>query len=141
MENSSLGGLQFGIDENGNYGYIKAGADSVTPFKTSTPYAFLSYYNYSNTPNRTKLNVMAYSGFECDSNILTVKEDGTYKILCPQMYFRGLYVWINDNITFSCGDLGSIDESVTLNEGDKIYISVDDSGFNHTNKCGLIVKV
>lgn len=28
----SLGGLQFGIDENGNYGYIKAGADSVTPF-------------------------------------------------------------------------------------------------------------
>lgn len=23
----------FGIDENGNYGYIKAGADSVTPFK------------------------------------------------------------------------------------------------------------
>ena len=32
--NSSLGGLQFGVDENGNYGYIKAGADSVTPFKS-----------------------------------------------------------------------------------------------------------
>lgn len=32
--NDSLGGLQFGIDENGNYGYIKAGADSVTPFKS-----------------------------------------------------------------------------------------------------------
>ena len=30
--NDSLGGLQFGIDENGNYGYIKAGADTVTPF-------------------------------------------------------------------------------------------------------------
>lgn len=30
----SLGGLQFGIDENGNYGYIKAGADTVTPFKS-----------------------------------------------------------------------------------------------------------
>ena len=30
--NNSLGGLQFGVDENGNYGYIKAGADSVTPF-------------------------------------------------------------------------------------------------------------
>ena len=29
---NSLGGLQFGVDENGNYGYIKAGADSVTPF-------------------------------------------------------------------------------------------------------------
>ena len=32
MVNNSLGGLKFGIDSNGNYGYIKAGADSVTPF-------------------------------------------------------------------------------------------------------------
>lgn len=32
--NRSLGGLQFGIDENGNYGYIKVGADSVTPFSS-----------------------------------------------------------------------------------------------------------
>lgn len=31
--NSSLGGLRFGVDSSGNYGYIKAGADSVTPFK------------------------------------------------------------------------------------------------------------
>lgn len=30
--NDSLGGMQFGIDENGNYGYIKDGADTVTPF-------------------------------------------------------------------------------------------------------------
>lgn len=26
--------FSFGVDENGNYGYIKVGADSVTPFKT-----------------------------------------------------------------------------------------------------------
>lgn len=26
--------FSFGIDKNGNYGYIKEGADSVTPFKT-----------------------------------------------------------------------------------------------------------
>lgn len=31
---SSLGGLKFGIDTNGNYGYYKDGADSVTPFKS-----------------------------------------------------------------------------------------------------------
>lgn len=35
MLNSSLGGLQFGIDEDGNYGYIKAGADTVTPFSSN----------------------------------------------------------------------------------------------------------
>ena len=33
--NSNLGGLKFGIDSDGNYGYIKAGADSVTPFSNT----------------------------------------------------------------------------------------------------------
>ena len=32
--NNSLGGLKFGVDSNGNYGYIKAGADTVTPFSS-----------------------------------------------------------------------------------------------------------
>ena len=31
----SLGGITFGVDADGNCGYIKAGADTVTPFKTS----------------------------------------------------------------------------------------------------------
>ena len=30
---NSLGGITFGVDADGNYGYIKAGADTVTPFK------------------------------------------------------------------------------------------------------------
>ena len=32
---SRLGGLTFGIDAEGNYGYIKVGADTVTPFSKS----------------------------------------------------------------------------------------------------------
>ena len=32
-QNNNLNGFKFGIDSNGNYGYYKAGADSVTPFK------------------------------------------------------------------------------------------------------------
>lgn len=31
----ALNGFRFGIDQNGNYGYIKVGADSVTPFRQS----------------------------------------------------------------------------------------------------------
>lgn len=34
MLNNSLGGLSFGVDADGNYGYYKDGADSVTPFKS-----------------------------------------------------------------------------------------------------------
>lgn len=33
--NSNLGGLRFGIDADGNYGYKKAGADTVIPFSKS----------------------------------------------------------------------------------------------------------
>ena len=32
-QNKKLGGVTFGIDKDGNYGYIKEGADTVTPFK------------------------------------------------------------------------------------------------------------
>lgn len=31
---SRLGGLRFGVDAEGNYGYKKVGADTVIPFKT-----------------------------------------------------------------------------------------------------------
>lgn len=32
--NGILGGIRFGVDADGNYGYIKAGADTVTPFRS-----------------------------------------------------------------------------------------------------------
>lgn len=33
---SSAGAIRFGVDGDGNYGYIKVGADTVTPFKNPT---------------------------------------------------------------------------------------------------------
>lgn len=33
-DGTSLSEIKFGVDDDGNYGYYKAGADSVTPFKT-----------------------------------------------------------------------------------------------------------
>ena len=33
-QNSNLGGIRFGVDKDGNYGYKKVGADTVTPFKS-----------------------------------------------------------------------------------------------------------
>lgn len=32
--------MKFGIDSDGNYGYIKAGADSVTPFSSIKRYSY-----------------------------------------------------------------------------------------------------
>lgn len=33
----------FGVDENGNYGYYKEGADTVTPFKTGSDSGFIIF--------------------------------------------------------------------------------------------------
>ena len=41
--------FKLGIDANGNYGYIKAGADSVTPFKTGNEYKNIIVDSLANT--------------------------------------------------------------------------------------------
>ncbi len=48
---TSLGGMTFGVDAAGRYGYIKAGADTVTPFKIipdnfNISFDFHAYANY-----------------------------------------------------------------------------------------------
>ena len=49
--------FKFGVDSSGNYGYIKAGADTVTPFRTgnATASQVLSGYTFANAsaPNVT----------------------------------------------------------------------------------------
>lgn len=66
----NLGGLRFGIDENGNVGYIKEGADSVTPFKKESmivgaarrdgsPYPQGELYTF--TEDYEEINCIVYS--------------------------------------------------------------------------------
>ena len=57
----SLGGLQFGIDENGNYGYIKAGADTVTPFSSGNYLTAENTDHTSNTAHSLSLNTQSIS--------------------------------------------------------------------------------
>lgn len=47
---TSLGGMTFGVDAAGRYGYIKAGADTVTPFKShANVIHFNPIWNSTNT--------------------------------------------------------------------------------------------
>lgn len=43
--------IKFGIDSDGNYGYIKAGADSVTPFKSNNGYVITNVIQCNETSN------------------------------------------------------------------------------------------
>ena len=55
--NSNMGGVRFGVDANGNYGYKKVGADTVIPFKRGA--ILIGTYNgnatitYNNAPKGT----------------------------------------------------------------------------------------
>ena len=60
----SLGGLTFGMDADGNPGYIKAGADTVTPFKSGVEFVWgicglSGSINLKNT-GRVKLTVLEF---------------------------------------------------------------------------------
>lgn len=74
--NSSLanGKIKFGIDVDGNYGYIKDGADSVTPFKGSgfiIPYAAGSRDANTNVLD-LRLNVEGYNKLKFDYHCVIV---------------------------------------------------------------------
>ena len=71
--NSSLGVLKFGIDSDGNYGYIKDGADTVTPFKSGfiIPYAAGSRDANTNVLD-LRLNVEGYNKLKFDYHCVIV---------------------------------------------------------------------
>ena len=47
--------FQFGVDSDGNYGYIKAGADTVTPFKTESVPKLGSVFHFSTNGSETNV--------------------------------------------------------------------------------------
>ena len=62
----SLGGITFGMDANGNYGYIKAGADTVTPFKTNNSRE-LNLYGSANVTYIFLLDGADYSAYNMET--------------------------------------------------------------------------
>lgn len=62
---TSLGGMTFGVDAAGRYGYIKAGADTVTPFKNINDEATLSMTFKNDTDGYRTFEPFR---FQCPSN-------------------------------------------------------------------------
>lgn len=99
---ANLGGVKFGIDSEGNYGYIKAGADTVTPFNiidsftvnvdasSSNPGSDYCTTTISNLENYTTLTATikstGYSGYKSykitssDTTLASGKDSGDHII-------------------------------------------------------------
>ena len=71
---SRLGGLRFGVDAEGNYGYKKAGADTVVPFKSTEEF------------NMFALHSCANNSYYC---VLPASLFKNYKISFPSRYNTG----------------------------------------------------
>lgn len=84
---SALNGLRFGIDSNGNYGYMKVGADSVTPFRNPKGNAavgeVLSGKSFANASNDELTGTMTNRGAWSDSGT------GRSNVTIPEGYHNG----------------------------------------------------
>lgn len=64
--------FQLGVDANGNYGYVKDGADTVTPFSKypeliTSAYTTAASYTYTFTKDYSKVYIIMYEG-DSDNN-------------------------------------------------------------------------
>lgn len=58
--------FKFGIDENGNYGYYKVGADTLTPFKSGDDSPSYVYYHDEFHYDTKTVNIeIPFKGTEC----------------------------------------------------------------------------
>ena len=109
-----MGGITFGVDADGNYGYIKAGADTVTPFssKIDIPASALGFSisyvaPYSETGN-TQVN-MSFVAMKQFSKY-TVTTSGTMRY-----WFNGA-----EQSTTKTFDISNMDTfSISVKPGDR----------------------
>ena len=112
--NSSLGGLKFGVDSSGNYGYYKAGADSVTPFKTTkvislgtgTSFNVTAYEGYKNFTTSNFLYKLVKPSSDLTTSATTAHNgqntatSGTVTTTVSESYSNGVYkVTISEKLT------------------------------------------
>ena len=103
--------ITFGVDSNGNYGYKKVGADTVTPFKTSTP----SAPTISNFINNIINNLSSGSSVSLSSKRKNLSSEVYVSVtgslsLKPNDFIGVLVCHNNDNIQFVVNDDSSLTE-------------------------------
>lgn len=130
--NSSLNGMKFGIDGDGNYGYY--GADgSLIPFKSGFGGAniYMSGTNSGNLAKVENANIGQYFygfGYDESTKKFTVLYDGTYSyMISTTSSYTSLY--INDKqIAYSSPSSKILYKTIELKKGDTGYIFSNASG-------------
>lgn len=119
--------FNFGIDANGNYGYIKDGADTVTPFKT-TNFKYLGWYRGNVDVKSSLPNV--YSKLS-RSNFIIQPGDANNNLdqlanFYNQSSYTGIAFYLNTSYNASNGILSVYPYAVCSRRNSTIdHVSVD----------------
>lgn len=94
--NSSFGGMTFGVDSNGNYGYIKAGADTVTPFNSGSSIYLITQITVTkfSTDMTSKENLYInddYIKIDLANNRINILKDIPNAVLLSRAYYSAIY--------------------------------------------------
>lgn len=106
--------FDFAIDANGNYGYIKVGADTVTPFKR---------VEYGNTSFKVDTDVKITLGFK--PKVLFIVKQGNY----PEVAFYDESISTNTFYQFRRGADTYVYKTATITSGSVGITSMTDDGF------------
>lgn len=105
-QGSSINAIRFGIDANGNYGYYKVGADTVTPFKTGElgngfPYRITTFTFYNQTFEVYQNSVLITTAIfdENGSAVIVLPAEGEYILKCNG--FEKIFNFIYNSKDFS----------------------------------------
>ena len=106
----SLGGITFGVDADGNYGYIKAGADTVTPFKSKS----VGISQFFNNDSSSYRNVTVYQGIPSEDLFISISATCTDAS-------QGCGVILN-NTRVAGGYVNNVSWSGNVAKGERIYL-------------------
>lgn len=127
--------LRFGIDENGNYGYYKVGADTVTPFNAGNPTGIKnpSYVSYNGVvlpkiPVDYKYCYIRKNNVDSKINAICIM-DTDHPVVFTEASEPSNITWTEDvhYVVLSC-DIPTFDS--VLNESLDWSIDIDEIGVN-----------
>lgn len=119
---NALNGLRFGVDSNGKYGYYKAGADSVTPFRdpkgNATAADVLSGKSFANATNDSVNGSMSNQGAWTGTG--TPSGNNQVNVSIPAGYHNGNgYVTCKGQTAYAAGQTAGYSAGRTQGQSDK----------------------
>ena len=94
--NLSLGGLAFGIDADGNYGYKKVGADTVIPFSNDFKWLVQNISvtgNYTFNFDKKMSQIIVLISYGTENGIASISVPGTQEKY-ENKYNSGYWAWL-----------------------------------------------